>query len=509
MSEIGGVFLLRRVDAVDEVNADQHMGTSASSLSSSSSASTIAALLAPQTFVGVSQYSSDLQSILTRAVQIAQLPVTALQSQEAALVSKATSLGSLQGYVSSVAQALSSLSTLASKKAVAATSSDTDVVTATVNGKMSPTTYTITDLQSIAAAASETSVSSFATGDQTTVSPSGTMKLTLGSQTATINLTSATNNLAGLAKAINSAKDADGNSIGVTATVITSADNADYLSVTANNPGETTLTLMENPGQSGSTNFLTSANQGADTKFTLNGNIQVDSQSTTINNVIPGLTLNFLKPAPDSTITVSLASDTGQLSSALNTLVNSYNDLVDQVNAQAGTGGGSLVGDSIIGMIQDDMRQLLSYQGSGAIRSLSDLGIQMGHTGTLGTTGKMTFDPSVISGLSDSQLQAAFTWMGSTTNGFAAMAGNFQELCDPISGVIQSEAQGYTTAATNLDNQALLKATQISQMQAAMQKQLALADTMISSLESQQNMLTSTIQAMNYSTYGYQQNPNG
>jgi flagellar hook-associated protein 2 len=460
-------------------------------------------------FTGVSQYSGDLQSILTRAVQIAQLPVTALQSQEASLISKATSLGTLQGYVNSVAQSMTNLSTLAANQALTATSSDSSIVTATVNGNMSPTTYTITNLTSIAAAASETSTAGFADGNKTAVSASGVMKLTLGSQTATLNLTSATNNLVGLAKAINTAKDAAGNSIPVTATIITSADNADYLSVTANTAGANTLTLMENPGQPGSTDFLTTANQGADTVFTLNGNISVDSQSTTINNVIPGLTLNFLKPNPSGTVTVSLNSDPSQLSTALNSLVSSYNDLVDQVNAQVGTGGGALAGDSIISMVQDDMRQLLSYQGTGAIRSLSDVGIQMGHTGTLGVTGKMTFDSSVVTSLSDSQLQSAFTWLGSSTKGFASLAGNFTQLGDPISGVIQSEAGGYNTAAQNLDTQALLKATRISQMQASLQLQLAKADSMIAGLESQQNMLSSTIQAMNYASYGYQSNPNG
>ena len=484
------------------------MSTSASSLGSSSDAATIAALLAPQTFVGVSQYSSDLQSILTRAVQIAQLPVSALQSQEATLTAKVGALGNLQGFVSAVAQSLNNLSTLASSQALSATSSDNTIVTATVNGSMTPTTYTITNLTSVAAQASETSKISYADGTSTPVSASGAMQLTLGSQTATINLTSATNNLQGLANAINTATDANGNSIPVTATIITSADNTDYLSVTANATGETTLTLTEGAAANGA-DFLTSANQGADTKFTLNGNISVDSPSSTINNVIPGLTLNILRPDPDGTVTVALNSDSTQLSDGLNSFVTAYNNLVDQIATQSGTSGGVLAGDSILNTIQDDMRQLLSYQGTGTIRSLSDLGIQMGHTGTLGTNGHMTFDPTVASNLSASQLQSAFAWLGSSTKGFASFANNFTALADPISGSIQNESSGYNTTAENLDSQIALKATQISQMQAVLQRQLASADTTIANLESQQSMLSTTIQAMNYTTYGYQSNPNG
>lgn len=482
------------------------MGTSASSLgssSSSSSAATIAALLAPQTFVGVSQYSGDLQSILTRAVQIADLPVTALQNQDSIMVSKVAALGSLQSYVNSLATDLTNLGTLAQSQALSATSSDSTTVTATVNGNMAPTSYTISNITSIAAAASETSTTSFPDGTTTHVSTSGTMVLTAGSQTATINLTSSTNNLLGLENAINSATDSHGNSLPVTASIITAGDGKDYLSVTANAPGKTTLTLTEGAAGSGGADFLTQNNQGANTDFTLNGNISVDSQSTTVNNVIPGVTLNILQADPNGSVTVSLNSDPTQLSGALGTFVTDYNNLLAQVQGQMGQSGGVLAGDSIVYQTESAMQQLVSSAGSGSIKSLADLGI------TMDDTGKMTLDSTVVNGLSASQLQSAFSYLGSTTTGLAAMASSFTQIGDPLMGIIQSEVSGYNQTDQSLQTQIALKATQISQMQAALQRQLAAADSNIAMLESQQNMLNSTIQAMNYTTYGYQQNPNG
>ncbi|MGA3025373.1 MAG: flagellar filament capping protein FliD [Bryobacteraceae bacterium] len=483
------------------------MGTSASSLgstSSTSSAATIAALLAPQTFVGVSQYSGDLQSVLTRAVQIAQLPITAMQSEDEAVVSKVAALGSLQSDVNAVAADLTNLSTLAAGQALTATSSDSKTVTATIDGNMTPTSYTISNITSIAAAASETSTRNFPDASTTTVSPSGTMVLTLGSQTATIKLTNATNNLAGLENAINTATDAQGNSIPVTASIITSADNTDYLSVTANSPGATTLTLTEGASGSGA-DFLTSSNQGTNTDFTLNNSIAVDNPSTTISDVIPGVTLNILQANPGGVgkVTVSLTSDPTQLSNALNTFVSDYNTLLTAVGAQTGQGGGALVGDPILSSIEGAMQQLVSSQGTGAVGDLYDLGIQMGDNG------QMTLDSTVVNGFSASQLQSAFAWLGSTTKGLASFAANFTALGDPNTGAIQSEVSGYNTTDQNLQSQMLVKATQVSQMQASLQLQLAAQDTLIANLESQQNMLNTTIEAMNYSTYGYQSNPNG
>jgi len=487
------------------------MSTSASSLGSSSTdtstsasnAQTIAALLAPQTFVGVSQYSSDLQSILTRAVQIAELPIQALQTQQADMVSRITALGNLQTDVNAMATSLTNLSTVAASRGVTATSSDSNTVTATVNGNLAPTTYTITNLTSIAAPASETSVNSFSDATATQVSASGTMTLKLGSQTATITLSPAANNLVGLADAINAATDANGDSIPVTATILTASDNQDYLSVTANNPGQTTLTLSEGAAGAGGADFLTDTNQGSDTKFTLNGNISVDSQSTTINSVIPGLTLNVLKPDLDGTVTISLNSNASSLENALSDFVSKYNTLLTDVNAQVGQSGGALDGDSVMSALRDDMRQLTNYTGSGAVRSLYDLGITMDDSGT------MSFDPTALNSMSDTQLQAAFAYVGSNSTGLAALGKVFTQLGDPVDGIIENEVTGYNTTETNINNQVTLKATQVSQMQQNLQLQLAAADSMIADLESQQNMLTSTIEAMNYTSYGYQQNPNG
>jgi flagellar hook-associated protein 2 len=168
-----------------------------------------------------------------------------------------------------------------------------------------------------------------------------------------------------------------------------------------------------------------------------------------------------------------------------------------------GTTAGPLAGDSAIYQIEGAMQQIVSYKGSGAIQSLSDLGISMSDTG------QMSLDSTVVSGLSSSQVQSAFTFLGSSATGLASLASNLTELADPVTGVIQSEVTGYKQTDQDLQTQILTKSTQISQMQSNLQRQLAAADANIAALESQQNMLNTTIEAMNFSTYGYQANPSG
>ena len=48
--------------------------------------------LSPLTFVGVSQFSADFQTILSRAVQIAELPIKALQNRDLDTLQKKTLL---------------------------------------------------------------------------------------------------------------------------------------------------------------------------------------------------------------------------------------------------------------------------------------------------------------------------------------------------------------------------------------------------------------------------------
>jgi flagellar hook-associated protein 2 len=292
------------------------------------------------------------------------------------VLSKEGLLDQLQASVQAVATALGSLGTVASGQALSASSSNSSVVSAADSGATAPATYTINSVTYLAAATSETSLSSYADSTTTPVSPTGNMELVVGSQTYPITLTSATNNLNGLAATIDSL------GAGVTASVLTTS-GADYLSVSANATGGKnapghwgSFSSPANP--SGTTQFLTALNQGSDTTFQLNG-ITIHQPSNTVNNVIPGITFNLLGTT-NTPVTLSLASDPTQLTSALQTFVTDYNGLRTALNAQEGPSAGALGGDTSILQLENAMRRLTAYTSlssgspnSGSLQSLSDL----------------------------------------------------------------------------------------------------------------------------------------
>jgi flagellar hook-associated protein 2 len=568
------------------------MGTTSSSLgsSSASSAATAASITAPIYFTGLSSFSSDFQSIIQRAVQIADIPVTNLQNEQATNTAEDNALTALEPGVSAVGADVMALGTLASTQGLSASSSDSSTVSVVNTGATAPATYTVSDIMTLASAASETSLKGYSATQS--VSTSGLVNLVVGSNTYQLNLTaSGENNVAGLAQAINSAN------AGVNATVLT-AGSTDYLSISASSTGATTLQLnnvtpadlISSTGSgtetslqtytdattamvsangevqlvvgsqdyaldvsgsdnnlnglaqaingagagvtatvtgsagayslslsaSGSTtiqlndlqsptNLISNTNQGSNSNFELNG-VPISESTNNITDVVPGVSFTLVNTNPTGSVTLSLATDPTQLSDALQTFVTDYNTLVTQVEAQQGQNAGPLQGDLIINEITTDMQDLVTYfdpSSSSSIRSLSDLGV------TFNDTGQMSFSTSTFNALSDSQISDAFQFLGSANSGFAALASNFTQLSDPVSGLIETQITGYQTENTDLGNEITTAQAQAAQIQASATSQAEAADALVAELQQQQSDLDASIQSVNYVLYGRQVGANG
>ena len=542
----------------------------------------------PLYFTGVSTYSSDFQSIIQRQVQIAQLPVQKLQNTQTDNLNKKQALIALDPSVASLASAVTALGKLAANQGVSASSSDSTIVSAVNTGATAPATYTISNITSLAAPAAETSLSSYADAQKTPVSNSGIVNLVVGSNTYKLDIT-AHNNLAGLRDAINNA------GAGVNASILTTT-GANYLSVTANGSGATTLQLNDTPLDlvtntgtgtetsnktyadqttapvsannhvdlvAGSTTYhldltgnnnltglmnaingagapgvsasitgsagayslsitgpgpgtlqlndlpsqvdlISNTNQGSNAVFTLNNTIHITRATNTVNDVISGLSFTVLSKSAGP-VTLSLATDSGQLSSALQAFVTGYNAVADQVTQQVGQAAGPLGGDLLVSTISGDLQQLSSYwnTSTGSVHSLSDLGV------IFDTTGHLSFNQSTISGMSATQISDAFKFLGSSKSGLAAFANNFTQLSDPLTGMIRVQEDGYDAQNTQITDQISTLNARISQIQAFETAKLQAADALVAQLQSQQNLVNASVTSLNYVLYGKQTNSNG
>jgi flagellar hook-associated protein 2 len=439
----------------------------------------------PVTLNGVSQYSTDLQNVLNRAVSIAQLPVTALQNQDANVLSKVTLLGSLQTTVSNFATSLNSLGTVAASQALSATSSDPTAVSVSSTGTSQAASYTINSITSAATAASETSLNSYTDSTTTPVSSTGSEELVVGTKQYPFTL--ATNNLTSLRDTINA------QNAGVTASILTTS-GGNYLSISANSTGASTLQLIDDP-TGAATQQLSSTNQGADAVFYLNG-IKVDQPGNVVNNIIPGVTFTILGQSATPT-TLSLATDPTQLSTALQSFVTNYNALRTALNAQEGPGAGLLSGDTAVVQLEDTLRNLTAYTTStGSIHSLSDLGVEFD------TTGQASFDQTTFNALSATQISDGFAFVGSATTGLGGFSQTFQQYADPIDGLIQTEETGFNQTDTSLQSQISTLTNRITTLQTNLSAQLEKADAQIAELQTQQQTLSASLQSLSLVLYG-------
>jgi flagellar hook-associated protein 2 len=373
-----------------------------------------------------------------------------------------------------------------------AASSDPLIVAVTYSGATSPATYSISEITSVARAASETSQTGYADSSAAPVSATGTLKLVIGSEQHTITLSPTQNNLAGLRDAINNL------GAGVNASVLTTGTgaNPNYLSVTAAAFGETTLQLFDDP-DGANTNLLTAANQGSNAVFKLNG-VNVSKPSNVINDVVSGASFTILDTTdPGVAVTLSLSTSRAQLQGAVRDLAARYNALASDVGTHVGPGAGVLSGDFIVREIQQNLRQLLSYEGgSGAIRNLSDFGIE------LGADGKMTFNTETFDALPDTSITAAFEFLGSESTGFGGLSRKFSQISDPVSGLARLQQDTYDTADRRLQSEIDTLTERITALQTSLNAKLQAADAILAQLDSQQRILDASLEALTFSTFG-------
>ena len=107
----------------------------------------------PLAFTGISKFSADFQTILSRAVNIARIPVQQLQNQQATLLTKKQLLSDLQTSVGSLASSLSGMGNLGENRAINASTSNASRVSVQLNGANQTGVHTITNITSVAKAA--------------------------------------------------------------------------------------------------------------------------------------------------------------------------------------------------------------------------------------------------------------------------------------------------------------------------------------------------------------------
>jgi flagellar hook-associated protein 2 len=407
----------------------------------------------------------DVSSTVSQIVANLQAVETPWNTQLSALNSQDTVLTSIGTDLNTLSNALESLTdfegVLSEKEGSSSDESVLELTSAASNAVAGSHTIVVTGL------AQTSSYYSNAIAGTDTLSGSLTLSVGTGAaQTINIDASDNDNTISSLADAINS-----GN-YGVTASVITdgSSQMLSLVSDTSGADGNITISGSLNDTTTGSAFNFTQGQAGQDAQFTVDG-IQATSSSNTVSDVIPGVTFQLLSAAPDTDVQVEITNDNSDVESAVSSFVSAYNTVIGDLNTQEGNDASGnpepLFGSPTISTLQNQLQQALDFtQSSGAVTSLTQLGISVNDDGTL-SLDTDTLDSELNSNYQDVvnffQLSASFTSFGGNFTTVVNNLGN----SDPdgvITLALQENSTQESTLNANISNENSLISTQESNL---------------------------------------------
>ena len=437
-------------------------------------------------FNGVSSYAADLNQVITRSMNIAAMPLTIAQNQLQSLDNQQSALSSLDKTFAALQTAVQNLQTAMGTGSYAATSSNSDQVSASAGTGALTGTYTV-QVSSIGSYATVLSADTLSpVTDPYTTSLSSATDYTLNVNGTDYDIKPAGTGLLDLAQAINAS------SAGVRASLVNtgSSSSPNYrLVVTSTKLGSgttaDTITLND-----GTQNLFGTVTPGSPATYTVNGittTIQSDSRTVTL---APGVTVDLLQPTGNQAVTVSVGRDSTQLSTALSGFVTAYNAAVDALSAQTGKSGGALTGESIVRQLTQALRNLTQFTPSGgSITGLAEMGLE------LGGDGHYAFDSTAFSSVGMDALQ---TFLGDgTSTGFLKNASDvMKSVEDDSTGALKQAIQQNDDTISNQNDRIDTIQQRLSDMQADLTNRMAAADATIAALESKRDYFNNLFTAM-------------
>lgn len=464
----------------------------------------------------------DLNSLLSGIKSAEQAPLTAIQAQQTSYTTKLTAYGQLSGALSGLQSAAAALAKPELFQGVKASSTASEVVTATALSTASSGTYALnvtqlSQAQSVATAGVASSTAAIgggtvtiqfgtvtgATADPVTGKFTGATFIA-GATVATPITIAAGSTMAGIRDAING--DA---ASGVTASIVndgsatpnrlvltsklTGAASSMQITVT----GDAALSsLLQNDPAATQNMQQTAAAQN--TLLTVNG-IAITSSGSSVVGAIQDVTMTVTKVG---TSTLKVEQDKAGVQSAVGTFVAAYNSLqsvASRLSAfdSASKSGAILLGDSTLRNIQTGIRSALTSaqtdDGSG-LTTLSQIGVSFQKDGTL------ALDSTKLTAALDGKMSGVANLFSAGTGGFgtkmSTLLGGYTNSTD---GVLTSATKGINKSLDSLANQYTVTSERIDATIARYKAQFTQLDVMMNRMNQTSSYLSQQFEALNNS----------
>jgi flagellar hook-associated protein 2 len=451
----------------------------------------------PITFSGFNNI--DFGVVLNAIVQQERAPIAAIETQRTALQAQSTAFSTFATKLSALETAVENLANSDELAKVSATSSDDAAVGVSTGSATTTGMYEVV-VSDLARAQVLASSSTYASPD-TVVATSGAISLARFGDPPVDVVISGSMTLEDIAEAINNNPEAP-----VSASVVQVTPGQYRLVLTGRATGTSnaftaqlsspllggqglTFTDTDNNGTFGD-HEDDNIQQANNATLTVN-QVPVTSASNSVEDVIPGVTLQLKKKDPASAITIDVSKDESSALAQLDAFATAYNDLVkffgEQTSAAA-SGKPAIGRDPLVRGLRDALRteMMESQVGAGMFERLAEVGV--GFDGT----GKIVIDKTVFK----AKTAAAPADVRKLFAGEDGGGGRFGALKDLIvdyteaGGLVADMKDRITAQVSQLGTRIATLEEQLALRRAALQREFIAADRAMSQLSSQGSSLT-------------------
>jgi len=452
----------------------------------------------------------NVDDIVSKLMSAEQQPAVLLQQKSTKLSTQLSAFGQIKSVVSSLADSVTALGSADKYAAMSARVSDSTALTATSSTSALAGTYNVKVLN--LAQGQRVATNSGATptvGNGTLTIQLGTYKTDASNVTSFEAASTTAAPIAFTGSTLTELRDSINKSgAGVTASIVNDG-TSDRLVLASNSTGAATgFKITGTDGLSGFSydastnatgNSFTGLQSAQDSKVEIQG-LTITRSSNTVENAIPGVTLNLTAQTTTNPVVVTVAKDNSQASTAIQNLVKAYNGMVSTMSAMTSYDAKNdkasvLTGDASVTSMRNLARNALTQSirlSDGSSMRLSDLGVTLQKDGTLAVDNTklnkaLTEQPARVS---------EFLAGNDTTKGLSKLVSGTLDTINGTGGSLAGKTKGLQASIDSIGKQLDSWDSRLTSIEARYRAQFTALETTISSMQSTQSFLTQQLAAL-------------
>ena len=440
----------------------------------------------------------DVAGIVSQLVAAERAPTqTRLDQREAQALAKLSALGTVKGAVGTFQSVLEPLLELETFQGRTTRSDNEEIFTATADSNAAPGRYGI----EVISLASGSKIRSDAFAAPDTVVGSGTLTISSGSETFTVDVASPTDTLVEIAGAIN---DSEFNT-SVLASIVNSVDGSHLVLTSAEEGAASAIQVLASgdPGldalvydTTGGITNMTEVDAAADASLYIDG-LEVSATSNVVTDAIEGVSINLTGAEAGTVYDLVVGFDNEAAREQVRGFVDGYNELMAALSSQTSFDAESLIagplfGESSVRNLGFDLRNTaggIASNTSSPFQALAEIGISTNLDGTL------ELDESALSDV----FASSFDDVGrlfSGEGGFATLLDNLLgEFLEPESA-ISTRTDGLEALIDDIGDQREALDARMLAVESRLTAQFSALDSLISQLDSTSAFLGQQLAAL-------------